>query len=67
MSYTVVELAKEKLPEYSEVYEDLKKRVSLSLFSLPRTKLDSGEKKKHLQELLRNVNSFIKETEEILS
>ena len=67
MSYSIVELAKERLPEYSEVYENLKKRVSLSLFTLPRTKLSSGQKKKHLQELLQNVNSVIRETEGVLN
>jgi Na+/phosphate symporter len=46
MNYSIIQTAREELIKYEKECKELKERISLSLFSLPRSNLNSTEKKK---------------------
>jgi len=46
MNYSIIQSAREKLNKFENDYQELVKKVNLSLFTLAKTNLNAEEKKK---------------------
>jgi len=46
MNYSIIQSAREKLNKFENDYQELVKKVNLSLFTLAKTNLNAEEKRK---------------------
>lgn len=67
MNYSIIQSAREELSRYENDYEELRRRVNLSLFSLARTNLNSTEKKKVWQGLSESVRNVSEKAERMIN
>src|SRR5947199_1875266 len=66
MNYSIIQLAREELGDYEKEYQDLVRKINLSLFTLPETNLESDGKEKVWNELLEYTKNIIGKAEKFL-
>src|SRR6185436_8038425 len=66
MNYSTIQFAREQLNKFETNYQELVKKINLSLFSLAKTNLGAEEKKKVWDGMLEFTNNIIRKVEEVL-
>src|SRR5688500_5646167 len=66
MNYSTIQLAREQLSKYENDYQELVKKINLSLFTLSRTNLSAEEKKRVWYGLSEYAENIMRKVGEIL-
>ena len=66
MNYSIIQSAREKLNKFENDYQELVKKVNLSLFTLAKTNLNAEEKKKVWNGMAEYTKNVIRKVEEVL-
>ena len=66
MNYSIIQSAREKLNKFENDYQELVKKVNLSLFTLAKTNLNAEEKRKVWNGMAEYTKNVIRRVEEVL-
>src|SRR6185369_16485711 len=66
MNYSIIQLARERLNRFENDYQELVRKVNLSLFTLAKTNLSKEEKRKMWNGMAEYTKNVIRKVEEVL-